>query len=534
MRNGVFSPDTGCAATDREEEDAVDAFVRKHADKVMGTLGCFDRVIFKGHLPVGNDAYLNRFVDGVLHLRRKDFYDSLGPQSEALVEHARRLADQAGAPYQYLQGHHDKAQLVDQILREGRCTEGLVAVLACQENCRTVKLLYGQGRPRLAFCHRPQRVLYYYFLDPAFGLLYVRLQTWFPYTAQVYVNGHEWLARQLLQARAGFVQQDNCFTQLDDPAQAQDLADRFPQLPWVSLLRRWATRINPLLQRGWLRRLAYRWVLDQAEYSTDVLFRRPQDLAELYPRLLEHAVAHFTPQDVMTFLGRKLHPRFQGEVQTRYQDRGRGARVKHYVKGNWLKMYDKFGQVLRLETVINQSREFKVRRRRTRRGRRRMAWCPMNKGVANFYHYQHVSRAANQRYLEALAVVEAPRAIEKQLDRVSRPTRWHGRRRRGLNLLRVEEQRLFRAVLRGHHRLHGFRNRDVADQLFGAAPRDVVARRRRTARVSRLLQLLRGHGLIAKVPRSHRYRVTAKGDGLMNAALYARSKVFPKELQELT
>jgi hypothetical protein len=145
-----------------------------------------------------------------------------------------------------------------------------------------------------------------------------------------------------------------------------------------------------------------------------------------------------------------------------------------------------------------------------------------------------VSRAANQRYLEALAVVEAPRAIENQLDRVSRPTRWHGRRRRGLNLLRVEEQRLFRAVLRGHHRLHGFRNRDVADQLFGAAPRDVVARRRRTARVSRLLQLLRGHGLIAKVPRSHRYRVTAKGDGLTNAALYARSKVFPKELQELT
>jgi hypothetical protein len=86
-----------------------------------------------------------------------------------------------------------------------------------------------------------------------------------------------------------------------------------------------------LLKQGWLKGHSYRWVLDQSEYSTDVLFRRPQDLAGLYARLLEHATTHFTPQDVMAFLGRRLHPRFDGEVQTRYQDRGRGARIKHYV-----------------------------------------------------------------------------------------------------------------------------------------------------------------------------------------------------------
>ncbi len=518
---------------DRVEKDAVNSFVHKHADKIIGTLGCFDRVIFKGYLPFGNDDYLNRFVDGVRKVRRKDFYDSLAAHSEGLVEHAQRQALQQGAPYHYLQGAHDKGQLIDQIIRERQCSEGLVAILACQENCRTVKLLYGQGRPRLKFAPRPQRVLYYYFLDPDFGLMYIRLQTWFPFTTQVYVNGHEWLTRQLLQEKVGFVQRDNCFSQLDDPTRAQQLADRFPQLPWVSQLSRWAEQVNPLLQQSWLQDQRYRWVLDQSEYSTDVLFRTPEDLAGLYARLLEQATIHFTPQDVMTFLGRRLHPRFKGEVQTRLQERRCGARVKHYVKGNWLKMYDKFSQVLRIETVINQPREFKVRRLRNRKGRRQMAWCPMNKGVANFYHYHHVCRAANHRYLEALAVVEAPRAIEKQLDRASQPTRFHGRRRRGLNLLRVEEQRLFRAVLRGQHRLQGFRNRDVAEYLFGGTPRDPLARRRQTVRVSRLLQLLRGHGLIAKVPRSHRYRVTAKGDALMNAALYARYKVFPKELKEV-
>jgi hypothetical protein len=194
-------------------------------------------------------------------------------------------------------------------------------------------------------------------------------------------------------------------------------------------------------------------------------------------------------------------------------------------------MYDKFGQVLRIETVINNPREFKVRRRVQRKGRSRMDWRPRNKGVANFYHYHEVARAANDRYLQALAVVDRPQASVKILDRVNKPARLGQHRRRGLNLLRVEEQRLFHAVLRGEHHINGLRNRDVQAVLFGQQVRDVAEQRRRTTHVSRLLHLLRAHGLIAKVPRSHRYRVTAKGEALMGAAIYARYKVFPKELQ---
>ena len=78
------------------------------------------------------------------------------------------------------------------------------------------------------------------------------------------------------------------------------------------------------------------------------------------------------------------------------------------MKNNWLKMYDKFALVLRIETVINNPREFRVRRLRTRDGRRQMVWCPMNKGVINLYRYREVSLAANERYLEALSVVDDP------------------------------------------------------------------------------------------------------------------------------
>jgi hypothetical protein len=229
---------------------------------------------------------------------------------------------------------------------------------------------------------------------------------------------------------------------------------------------------------------------------------------------------------------RRPQPRFDGEVLTDCKkERWPGARVKHRMKNNWLKMYDKFGLILRIETVINQPREFRVRRPCTRQGQQHMAWLPMNKGVSNFYHYHHVARAANQRYLDALAVVDLPTATAQHLDRLCQPVRYHGRRRRGLNPLRAEEQELFFAALRGDHLLNGFRNRDLAEQLYPRPTKDSREQCRRTARVARLIQLLRAHGLIAKIPHSYRYRVTDKGEAIMSAAVYLRHKAFPKELK---
>jgi hypothetical protein len=506
-------------------------FISKFQSRIVATLGCFDRVIFKGYLPFYSDAHLNYFVDGVLAIRRKDFLAFVEQRSQTLVDHAKAVAEQAGAPYLPLRGSPRKEALVQKLLAKSRHTEGMVAVLCCMETCRTVKLLHARHRPQLAYRRRPQRVLYFYFLDPDFGLVYLRLQTWFPFTAQVYVNGHDWLARQLHRRRSGFVQCDNAFTQLDDPALAQRLADHFAQLPWLRQFNQWLRRINPVLKEPWLADRGYYWVIDQAEYSTDVLFQSSQELAQLFPRLLDHAALQFSAQDILTFLGRRLHPRFDGEVLTICQkDRQPGARIKHRVKNNWLKMYDKFGLILRIETVINQPREFKVRRWRLRRGQRQLLWCPMNKGVVNFYRYQQIATAANQRYLNALAVVQGPSATVQQAEAVSQPVRFHGRRHRALNILRHEEQQLFFAALQGHGRLHGFRNRDLARMLFAGRPATLAQRRSRTAHISRRLQLLRAHGLIAKVPRSHRYRVTPKGEAIMTTAIYVRVKAFPKEL----
>ena len=365
-------------------------------------------------------------------------------------------------------------------------------MLCTQETCRSIKLAYADKRPRLIFAKRPQRVLYYDFLDRDFGLMDIRLETWFPYTIQVYVNGHDWLARQMRRRKLGFVQVDNAFTQLDHPQQAQQLADRFAQLNWVKQLSQWARMVNPHIRKGgWLHGKEYYWVTEQAEYASDVIFPDRSKLRDLYPRLLDHAVVNFSASDILTFLGRKLTGNFLGEVLTDCKKkREPGARVKHRVKENWIKMplsdlWGKSGLVLRVETVINSPREFRVRRKRIRHGR-----------------------------LNALSVVNDPTPADQQVADLTESKVSGGRRFAGFNPARRDDVRLFQAVLSGAHELRGFHNSDIRKSLLRDS-RDPSERRRQANRVSRMLKRLHVRGLIAKIPRTRRWRVTERGQTLL-------------------
>jgi hypothetical protein len=494
-------------------------FVTKFTSLIVAVLSCFDRVIFKGYLPITNGPALEGFVDHVLKIRRCDFMAFAQKQSEALVEHAKRLAQQAGAEYRPLQGKPRKEKLVDEILRQRPMLEGLVCVLCCMECCPSFQLVYGKDRPRLVNKRRQQRVLYFYFLDPGLGLIYIRLTTWFPFTIQVYVNGHSWLAQQMLQRRLGFNLQDNAFTALDDPQAAQELADSFVDLNWTKILNRLVRQVHPLMNERWFRSLSYYWVVDQAEYATDLIFTSREALAGLYPRLLDHAAVNFSAKDILSFLGRKFHPRFEGEVLTHCQ-KGRwpGARIKHRMKNNWLKMYDKFGWVLRIETVINDPREFRVRRLRTREGRREMMWCPMNKGVINLYRYREVALASNRRYLDALAVVDDPAPAYRQVKDLTEPVVVSGRSHAGFNPASPGDVSLFQAVLDGDHLLRGFRNADIREALYGTTE-DAGERRRHSHAVGRMLKRLHVRGLIVKVPRSRRWHASGKGHQVLGAVV---------------
>jgi len=505
------------------------SFLVKFASLIVCTLHCFDRVIFKGHLALAGPRQLDYFVDCVLKIRRSDFMKTHAPAySERLVAHAQDWARRAGRTYTYRTGSFRKDQWAQQLIRDQGLAEGLVGILCTLETCSSFKLVPGPKRPQFVPAPRQQRVLYYYFLDPQFGLIHVRLQTWLPFTVQVYVNGHEWLAQQMVHQRLGFVQQHNAFTQLDDPAQAQRLADRFATLAWSKILDRWAQQVNPLL-RALFPGYPVHWVVDQAEFATDLLFPSRQALAGLYRKLLDYAVLTFSPKDILGFLGRKWDRRFDGEVQTKYEDdRWFGSRIKHRLKTNWLKMYDKFGLILRVETVINAAKEFSVyRTRRHRDGTTSAGYYPMTKSVASLVHYQQQALACNRRYLEALAVVDDPTPAYQQLQHLTEPQVVRGRSYAGFNPARRDDVRLFAAVLSGDGIARGFRNRDIREALF-ALPKSGPEVRRASAAVGRLLKRLHVRHLLAKVPRTRRWRVTVRGRQLLGLAVQLYRKTWPQ------
>ncbi|HSW40312.1 MAG TPA: hypothetical protein VLL97_12560 [Acidobacteriota bacterium] len=274
----------------------------------------------------------------------------------------------------------------------------------------------------------------------------------------------------------------------------------------------------------------------QSEYSTDIAFKSSSDLRELFPHLLSHGTLCFGARDVMGFPGRKLTGHFSGEIISGMKDgilgrRIPGARVKHRVKENWLKMYDKAGSVLRIEMGINNPEEFKVRKQVTRKKRQAMEWVPMRKGVAYLFRYREVSRQANDRYLDALAVVDDPTTAIRRPDEITtRKETKSGRGVRAFNPLSRDDILLFKAMMAGEHCIRGLSNADIRTCLEGSQhlrnPADNPEKQ--SAKVSRILNRFHTHKLIAKIPRTRRWRVTDHGRQIMAASLCLRDVAFPE------
>ncbi len=387
------------------------SFIAKHADKISAVLSCFDRVIIRGHLPMANPRYCRAWMRSKqIGLNLKDlpegwrnFKEAAPYFAERIKAHAQKLAADAGRPYRHLPSHNEPMEENARALAEqDGITEGLICVYSALEVCSTFRVRFAETGPELGKDLRTCLVLYFYYLDRDFGLMHVKMQTWMPFTVQVYVNGHEWLARQMARQGIAFEKVDNTFVKLEDVARAEQCLPGFWQRDWPRFLDGLAKRVNPLIDT-WLAGQNYYWVIDEAELSTDVLFHDRQALADLRPQLYEHAALCFGAEQIMTFLGRKYRETFAGEVKTRWHRREPGGAVRHRVKRNVLKMYDKAGTVLRIETVINQAREFFVHRKlHKQNGKTEVGWFPLGdqSAVANLYRFAQVGQKANERYLE--------------------------------------------------------------------------------------------------------------------------------------
>jgi hypothetical protein len=359
--------------------------------------------------------------------------------------------------------------------------------------------------------------------------MYARVQTWFPFQIQVGLNGREWLAQQMRKVGMRFEQAGNCFLWVEDYARAQALLDQQLKTDWVALLKGLADQLNPLHKSLFEKYPAeYYWTCRESEWASDIGFRRPESLLRLMPILVRHSTVTMQSANVLRYFGRHVNrngsiPRsFRDTLQSDLKRRQEGDRVKFSMNGNSVKFYDKahtdVGSVFRVETTLNNVKGFKAYRPKEGGPEDDLRWRHLRTGVADLHRRGLVSQASNERLLNGLAGTDDSRTVEELTAAIQQPVEWKQRRVRALQPW-GQDQALLEAISRGDFLVQGLRNRDLQPILYdGAAPSPREARRR-SAAISRKLRMLRAHGLIQKVGKTHRYQITAMGRTVLLAVL---------------
>src|SRR3984893_478344 len=516
------------------KENAMNDFIAKYQDQLNGTLSGFDRLVFSGTLwkdrLTGMKGYL-----WAHSLAAKDFGEHAEQISKRVKEASLAAVLEANRPVQYLNsGKDDKQQIALRIAAQDSIVEGPICALTAVELCRSyaIKRNPKTQRPELAIAPRKCLFLYHYLMHPVFGFMSVRLQTWFPFPVHIYLNGREWLARNMDQAGIAYRRHDNCFTWIDNVERAQTLMNEQRTSNWAQLFDPIVEKIHPLLFSEMCVNypMKYFWTCQDSEWATDLMFRNSDQLRRLVPPLLHLGVVSLSSPDVLRFMGKKVTQRGNAAaglrlpLSTDLKIRPNGARLKHRLGPNSIKLYDKAyderGAVLRAELTITQAKYFQVYRQ-TNDPDSVLAWRPMRQSTADMHHRALVSQNAENRYYCALAAVDDSSTLEELIALVEHRVRWKGQSVRAIHPFDADDYALLKAINRGEFNISAFRNRALHALLYPTSPTSKADQRKRPAATSRNLRLLRAHSLIRKRSRSHRYDLTHKGRLIVNAILLA-------------
>jgi hypothetical protein len=488
----------------------------RYCDELDGVLSCFDRIVITGSLQPfcyaqGMTHYL--YQQGI---RVFDYPRFAEPLRERLRENAEALAQANGLKIEFIgKKNFRKEDRIRKILKARGERPGLVHIFGAMEACSSYQPWHDKtiGKTYLRPASGKCMTYYFYFMDEQLGLCYVRVPTWCPFRLQFYFNGHAWLANQL-QAR-GIVYEllDNAFVHIADYVAANQIANKFKVEILHQHLDEVAQQYCPVVTDL---KLNYHWSIMQAEYATDLVFKNRNTLQAFYPHLLEILTHAVKPADIATFLGRKLHGNYQGELGNRFNKRWLGTRIKHQMGPVSIKLYDKFNLILRIETTVNNVTFFKhYRQVHHRDGSISMRWAPMKKTIHSLPALQETLFAANQRYLKFISSIATPEVGVEKLHQLAETKTENHHRHKGFNLFSEEDSCLFRTLLQGEFFISGFTNKQLRTYLSNHS----------ASQVTRLLKRLRAHGVIKKVGRRYKYYLTDFGRQTASMALKLREMV---------
>lgn len=519
--------------------------LKQYTKKLFGSISGLDRIRFRGTIRwLANQNGMRKFMSKY-NILLKDFAGWAEERTKAIRLSCENRADELKIEREYLTtGAINKEERARGIAAKKNIKNGPICMFSVVEPCYAPQVKGNRQTKELELKIIPRKCIfiYLYFDHPEVGFGHVRLQTWFPLNIHICLNGRHWLEKQLMKNKIPFIKDGNCFPWIKDIKAAQEIMNMQLQTSWNDFLHDLTFYACPIMQNV-LAPLEpnYYWSADETEWATDIMFKSADDLSKLYPILIKHALNISDAPTVLRFYGKqnitsygKITGKGPNEVLTDYRQRYEGVRIKHWVNFNSVKMYNKSNNILRVETTINNTRDFKVFRYPDDDKNREPSWQKMRKGVADLYRRCQVSDQSNKRYADAASAAMVYDSLKEVVQTACNRIRKNGKNYRALNPWNIQDYKLLSFIANGKHAVNGFRNKDLRNYLYPDSSNTASAKEKKklSGRISRLIKLLRVHGLVRKCPNVNRYTLTEKGQ-TFSAALLSASNIDVEKLTEM-
>jgi hypothetical protein len=443
------------------------------------------------------------------NLKIFDFANVFKPVTEAIIANIKQMAKSNDVEIEYVRkaGVFRKDDRVSKILDKRGNQPGLVHIFSQLELCNTYDPWHDKTTHKTYFKPaQTKRLVYYiYFCDKTLGLCYIKVPTVAPFGLMFYFNGHNLLENKLKEANITYAKNDNAFIFIADFEFAQKLSDEIDAKKIHKILDGCANRWCPLPD-GW--NISYQWSLAEVEYSLDVVFKDACTLKPIYDNIISTAMHTVTPENIANFLGKRFSLQFEGEAGSRYNKRILGTRIKHQLGDTSVKIYDKFGSILRIEVTSNDVSEMRVFRPVQKRdGTTVSQMASVKKSIYSLFDLIGLFKRACYRYLETISSFDDPTDGLKKLDEAVETVMDNNRNYKGFNFFSQEDKAILLAVANPKFTIDGMRNKHLRDLLPGKS----------SSQISRLFKRLRVHNLLEKVRGTLKYRLTDLGKQIIAA-----------------
>lgn len=459
-----------------------------------------DRLIVKGYLSgLQRETDLIYFLTKILRIKcvTPEVLKSFTAQFVSSIE---KYANTHFIPIIAVEGNEDKLEKAKKYTQRFKSEEGIICILKAREKTKTFcsylpKRSRNPNYRRIVRGYKEVNHYYFYIRDSEFGdLNFIRISSYLPFDVTIYLNGHNFLTKQLSKRGIGFTKADNCFTYTEDVDSAIQLAGKLDEAMIRSFCDKWLYRVMtvfpPYIQSQM--NLKYKYYLHQVEYSYNLIFKSKVFLDNLFQRLLDENRNIGKPESLSTVFNRRITKRYSHTPKTTITHLQQNPCIKSWYKSTYIKQYNKGGVVLRTEACTNNTHDLKI-----------------NKNLSNFKYLLFVLKNCTTRYLNVQKVIDQTTIGGEKYIALTEPTVTNGQRIPGIRLENPRLLKIMEAIEKFSNLVDGFTNsslRQLINRLEGVSEEEFS-----TSQLYYNLRKLRAKGIIKKASKQNKYVITAWG-----------------------